>query len=438
MAKEKSDSSKWITGCRWLLVNGCRMLLAVTFVLSGIVKLIDATGTQYKVADYAQMMGLGQMMPSTVALLLAVCLALLEFYLGISMLFGVNRRVAPRLVVALLLLFTPVTFYLALTDATPDCGCFGDAWKLTNWQTFWKNVVLLAAALYVALHSRQVSRLIMVGNQWLVSLYSQVFAFVFVCINLYGLPLIDFRPYHIGADLLEKMAQPDLQGGDVETFFIMEKDGQRKEFTLENYPDSTWTFVDTRTEEKNPQATAVPEITDFNITTLDTGEDITMAVLADPGYKFFLVAPYLETADDGAMERIDAIYDYCDTHGYPFYCLTASGGEAITRWCEMTGAEYLFYHTDDVVLKTMVRANPGLMLLKGSTVVNKWPNTALPKAAQLQGDIENLPLSHPQLESKTRRAVGLLLWYVVPLLIITLADRLWLLWKMRASHKQNN
>lgn len=438
MVKMASDS-KWITGCRWLLVNGCRMLLAVTFVLSGIVKLIDATGTQYKIADYAQMMGLEQMLPSTVALLLAVCLALLEFYLGISMLFGVNRRVAPRLVVAMLLLFTPVTFYLALTDATPDCGCFGDAWKLTNWQTFWKNVVLLAAAVYVAMHSRQVSRLIMVGNQWLVSLYSQVFAFVFVCVNLYGLPLIDFRPYHIGADLLEKMAQPDLQGSEVETYFLMEKDGEQKEFTLENYPDSTWTFVDTRTVEKGTSsAKAVPEITDFSISTLDTGEDITMAVLTAPGYKFFLVAPFLEEADDGAMERIDALYDYCEAHGYAFYCLTASGGEAITRWCEMTGAEYLFYHTDDVVLKTMVRANPGLMLLKGSTVVNKWPNTALPKADELQDELENLPLSHPQLESKTGRAMRLLLWYVVPLLLITLADRLWLLWKMREMYKQKD
>ena len=428
-------NSKWWSRCEWLLINGCRLLIAVTFVLSGIVKLIDATGTQYKIADYLQLMGLGQWMPQVVTLLLAVCLALLEFYLGISMFFGVNRRVASRIVLALMLVFTPVTLHLAVTDAAPDCGCFGDAWKLTNWQTFWKNVVLLAAAALVAFRSRRISRLLLVDNQWIVTLYSQVFAFVFVCINLYGLPLIDFRPYHIGSDLLQKMAQPE-KTGSVETFFIMEKEGRRQEFSLEDYPDSTWTFVDTRTVAAGPGQGAAPEITDFSITTPGTGQDITMDVLTDTCYKFLLIAPYLEQADDGGMDRIDALYDYCEEYGYPFYCLTASGEAAIYRWQEMTGAEYPFFHTDDVVLKTMVRANPGLMLLHGSTVVNKWPNTALPRTELLQGPIQSSPLAHPQLETRLQRILRLLLWYVLPLVAITLADRLWLLWKMRKQHKQ--
>lgn len=435
MAKT-GNSSRWWGRCEWLLVNGCRMLIAVTFVLSGIVKLIDVTGTQYKINDYLQLMGLGQWMPQVVTLLLAACLALLEFYLGISLFFGVNRRVASRIVVAVLLAFTPVTLFLAVTDATPDCGCFGDAWKLTNWQTFWKNVVLLAAAMLVAFKSRRITRLLLVGNQWIVTLYSQVFAFVFVCINLYGLPLIDFRPYHVGADLLQKMTMSE-PVGEVETFFIMEKDGRRQEFSLEDYPDSTWTFVDTRTVAAAPARDAAPEITDFSITTLDTGEDITMDVLTDTCYKFLLIAPYLEQADDGGMDRIDALYDYCEDYGYPFYCLTSSGETAIFRWQEMTGAEYPFFHTDDVVLKTMIRANPGLMLLHGSTVVNKWPNTDLPRAELLQGPIESLPLSHPQVDTKMQRVVRLLLWYVLPLIVITLADRMWLLWKMRKQHKQN-
>lgn len=435
MAKT-GNSSRWWGRCEWLLVNGCRMLIAVTFVLSGIVKLIDVTGTQYKINDYLQLMGLGQWMPQVVTLLLATCLALLEFYLGISLFFGVNRRVASRIVVAVLLVFTPVTLFLAVTDATPDCGCFGDAWKLTNWQTFWKNVVLLAAAMLVAFKSRRITRLLLVGNQWIVTLYSQVFAFVFVCINLYGLPLIDFRPYHVGADLLQKMTMSE-PAGEVETFFIMEKDGRRQEFSLEDYPDSTWTFVDTRTVAAAPARDAAPEITDFSITTLDTGEDITMDVLTDTCYKFLLIAPYLEQADDGGMDRIDALYDYCEDYGYPFYCLTSSGETAIFRWQEMTGAEYPFFHTDDVVLKTMIRANPGLMLLHGSTVVNKWPNTDLPRAELLQGPIESLPLSHPQVDTKMQRVVRLLLWYVLPLIVITLADRMWLLWKMRKQHKQN-
>ncbi len=331
---------------------------------------------------------------------------------------------------------TPFTLYLALENPVQDCGCFGDAWRLTNWQTFYKNLALLGAAVAVAWHHRLMTRLVMEMNQWLVILYSRVFGFVFVCINLYGLPIMDFRPYHIGADLLQKMA-PQTESAEVETYFLMEKDGRQQEFALADYPDSTWTFVSSRTEGLQGSEDVVPEITDFRMMRLPDSEDITEAFLGAEGYKFLLVAPFLEEADDGTLDRIAEVDDYCLRYDYPFYCLTASGDSAIHRWTEMTGADYPYCHTDDVVLKTMIRSNPGLMLLCGSTVVNKWPNTSFPTMEELDAPAAQAEALTAPIESRARRLLRIFLWYIVPLLVITVADRSWLGMKWRKLHKQH-
>lgn len=429
----RSNNRLW-RRVRWLGVNLCRMLLSLTFILSGIVKLIDPVGTQYKIEDYAQAFGLSALVPGFVPLLLAVGLAFLEFDLGICLFFGCHRKRASRFCLLFLTLMTPLTLYLALDNPVSDCGCFGDAFTLTNWQTFYKNLILLVAAVFVVWYYRMMTRFVLERNQWIINLYSKVFAFVFVCINLYGLPVWDFRPYHIGADLLQKMAL-DTDSASVETYFLMEKDGVQKEFSLEDYPDSTWTFVDTRTVNTQSDASALPEITDFQMLRLEDNEDITEAFLREDTYKFLLVSPHLENADDGTMDRIAGVHDYCLTYGYPFYCLTASGEAAIERWTEMTGAEYPYCHTDDVVLKTMIRSNPGLMLLHGSVVVNKWPNTMLPAVEKLDAPLEQLEISNPPIESKLKRLLRLLLWYVLPLLAVTVADRLWLGKKMRELYR---
>ena len=418
-------------------VNLCRMLLAAAFLFSGTVKLNDPLGTQYKIEDYGHAFGMASLIPAPIPLVMAVALAMLEFCLGVFMFFGIHRWTISRTMTLLLLIFTPLTLYLALTNPVSDCGCFGDAWILTNWQTFWKNIVLLSAAIAVAWHYKSVVRFITRRNQWLITLYTWVFALVFALVNIHGLPLIDFRPYHIGADILQKMGMNEEESAQYETYFIMEKDGVRQEFTLEDYPDSTWTFIDSRTEVVGGSQ-SLPEIHDLEIVPVDgpgKGEDITTDLLSDPGYKFLLIAPYLETADDGVMDRITTIYDYCLEHNYQFLCLTSSGEESIARWKDITAAEYPFCHVDAVTLKTMIRSNPGLMLLQGSSVVNKWPSTRLPQKEELVQPLEDLPLAHPQVSSFVHRVLHILLWYLVPILLWTLGDRLWVTWKMRNLHK---
>ena len=418
------------------MANVCRLVLAFTFLFSGFVKLNDPRGTQYKIEDYAQAFGAAAAVPAPVPLVAAVALGMLEFCLGVWLFFGINRRRSVVLALVMMGVFTPLTLYLAIANPVHDCGCFGDALVLTNWQTFWKNVLLLAATLLLLRHGRLITRFVTQRNQWLITLYSWLFAFIFALINLHGLPLIDFRPYHVGADIAQKMVLSDEV--EYETTFILEKDGQQREFTLEDYPDSSWTFIDSRTVRKG-NGLEMPEVNDFAVTTLDDShEDITQQLLADTAYTFLLISPYLEQADDGIMDRIAAIHDYCIDRGYNFLCLTSSGEQAITRWQDITGAEYTFCHTDAVVLKTMVRSNPGLLLIKEGRVMNKWPHTSFPREEALVGPLHSLPLAHPAHKGLVRRIVRVLLWYLIPLLLWTLADRLWVGIKIKKLHTFQN
>ena len=402
------------------VVNLSRLLLSFTFILSGTVKLIDPAGTEYKIQDYIAALGFGDTLFASIPLLLAVLFSACEFVFGIYMLFGIQRRLTSTAMLLFLLFMTPLTLYLAIANPIADCGCFGDAIKLTNWQTFAKNVVLLASVVMVLRYYRLMKRAM---------IYSWTFALAFASYNLYYLPVVDFRPYHIGADLKKALTS----GVQYETTFILEKDGIQKEFTLEDYPDSTWTFVDSKTtaigEEGNDSG-----IETLQIMSAETGEDITPQVVMDPGYVFLLIAPYLETADDSMMERLISLYDYCNDNGYQFLCLTSSGDEGIARWVELTGAEYPFCRTDAEILKTMVRSNPGLMLLHNGVVENKWPQTTIPGEEERTAPIEDIPAFHPATSSLKQKAFRIFLWYILPLIFFALADNLWVMWKLRNLH----
>lgn len=405
----------------WLAVNMCRLIIAVAFIFSGLAKVIDPHGTEYKIHDYAEAFGLGHLMPSVLALILSISLAIFEFRIGFCVLFGIYRRFTSRAALAFMLVFTPLTLYLALTNPISDCGCFGDALVLSNWQTFFKNIVLLGCAIVLVRWHQKQLRVISEGRQWIILIYAQIFALSVALYALWRLPVYDFRPYRVGANLLELM-QPSGDGQYVSSF-LMEKEGKQEWFTTEDYPDSTWTFVDTKTElvgELEP-----PVIDNFTIYTWPEGEDITEIVLSDPEYTFLFIAPSLENADDGHMDAYNRIYEYANAHAYPFYCLTSSNDAGIARWQDLTGAEYPFCQTDELTLKTMVRSNPGLMLLKQGVVIAKWPYTDMPDLKEVSPTLEKTEYGRPDYTSKTRFIVKLLLWFIIPLVVITILDRTW-------------
>ena len=359
-----------------------RTVVGLTFILSGLVKAIDPLGTQYKIQDYLAAIPPSLSLPDMLTLLMSVSLSMVEFTLGAFMLTAISRRLTARPTLLFMLVMTAVTVWIYIADPVKDCGCFGDALTLTNLETLLKNIVLLALAALVAWRPTHIGRLMSRSNQMLLGQMLMVtpVALSFWC--LYDLPLIDFRPYHIGADIKAGMEIPEGAEQPVfDTTFIMEKDGERREFTLDNYPDSTWTFVDSKTV--TVKEGYVPPIHDFSITAAD-GEDITDMVLGREGYTFLLISPDLDKADDQNFGDIDQIYEFCQDNSIPFYCLTASTEKSQQHWQNITGAEYPFCMTDATTLKTMIRSNPGLMLLEKGVVRGKWSHNRLPETTELE------------------------------------------------------
>ena len=376
-----------------IAVNICRLVLALTFIFSGFVKAVDPLGTQYKIQDYLTALGIGRMVPDFTTLATSVLLAATEFFLGICLLFAIRRRIVSKLVLIIMVVMTPLTLWLALSNPISDCGCFGDALVLTNWQTFWKNVILLGCAVVVWKWPLEMARLISQSNQWIVMNYSLVFILLFISgKSLYTLPQFDFRPYHIGADI---------------------RTGWQKMMEGEESPYQ-----------------------ELFIEQLKDGEDITEQILNDKGYTFLLIAPHLEQADDSRLDEINQMYEYSIDNGYPFYCLTASGEKAIEKWCDLTGAEYEFCQTDDITLKTIVRSNPGLVLMKDGKVIRKWSHNNLPTEEELTAKLEESELGQLPTKTVTTKILWVLTWFVLPLLILTIADRIWNIFNF--LHKNNS
>ena len=404
-------------------VNVCRFVLGATFIFSGFVKAVDPLGFFYKIQDYLEAFGVGAWVHPILSLLGGIGLGAVEFCVGIFLFFGIRRGFAAFVALLLMAFMTPLTLYLALFDPVPDCGCFGDAVVLTNWQTFGKNVVLLAAAWVVFRWKRLVVRFVTSKLEWMVSMYTFLFIFVLSFYCLAYLPVFDFRPYKIGVNISEAMSIPEGAKPSVfETRFVLEKDGHKKEFTTDNYPyeDSTWVFVEARSVLK--ERGYEPPVKDFHITDLDSGEDLTDRILRDSNYVFLLVMHRVEEADDGNIDLINEIYDYSVEHGYAFYALTSSSREAIELWSDRTGGEYPFGLTDDITLKTIIRSNPGLLLLKGGTILNKWSDNNLPDEYVLTGSLDKLPLGHLKPVSDVRTLGYVLCWFIGPLLLVIALD----------------
>ena len=368
-----------------IVVNIARFAVALVFMFSGFVKAVDPMGTQYKLEDYAEAVGLAGVFPEWLLLGCSVLLVATEFVLGVLLLFAISRRLVTKLVMAFMVVMTCLTVWIYLANPVEDCGCFGDAVVLTNGETLAKNIVLLACAALLVWRPLSMKRFISLRWQWIIYYTAWAFILGISAWSLYYLPIIDFRPFHVGANIPELMEIPEgAEQPEYETTFILEKNGEKREFTLENYPDSTWTFIDSKSE--LIKKGYVPPIHDFEIQDAKTGEDLTEQILTDEGYTLLLVSPHLELADDTEFGEIDQIYEWATENKIPFYCLTASGRKGIAHWIDITGAEYPFCHTDETTLKTIIRSNPGLLLLKGGTVVGKWSNNNLPEPGAIIDD----------------------------------------------------
>ncbi len=405
-----------------ILVEVCRVLLGLLFIFSGFVKAVDPLGSAYKFHDYFMAFSMPFLEPLTLPA--SFILSAFEFALGICILLGAYRKITSFFILAFMLVMTPLTLYLAIANPVSDCGCFGDALVISNWETFYKNVVLLAAAIVIFMWSRYMTPVLTRKCMWLGTLYAYSFILGISFYSYLNLPVLDFRPYKIGANIPQLMEIPEGAPYDeYKNIYIYEKDGVKKEFTIDDYPadDSTWLFVDRET--KLIKKGYMPPIHDFTITTQD-GEDITDIVLTDTSYTFLLISPKLEKADDSNVDRINEVFDFAQLFAYRFYALTASGSEAIAEWKDNAGADYTVHTTDETTLKTIIRSNPGLLLLREGTVINKWHHRNIPT-----GEILSKPLSESKLgqippNRNKQKIITSALWLIIPLSLIYLSDYL--------------
>jgi len=361
-----------------------RLIAGTVFIFSGIVKGIDPLGFVYKLQDYFTAFNLEFLREAALLFVIIVCTA--EFIAGISVLFNLRIREGIIIVAAMMAFFTPLTLILAISNPVSDCGCFGDAIKMTNWQTFFKNIVILIPSAYLFIKRKEFKRYI--GKQTeLVILTILIAIFIgFMLLNLKYLPVIDFLPYSKGSNIPEKMIIPEGSSPDrYETTFIYEKDGIQKEFTLENYPadDTTWHFFDQKTilVEKGYQ----PPIHDLSILNIRTGIDLTENILANPGYTMLMVSTKLAEAKTGYLDKGYELGDNCSSLGIDFYVLTSSGADEIP----VVMFDFDFCQTDEITLKTMVRSNPGFILIKGGTIIDKWSWATMPGIDELKELIDN-------------------------------------------------
>ena len=349
-----------------ILANVSRILVGLVFIFSGFVKGVDPLGTAYRIEDYFVAFGTEWAIPF--ALFLSISLCALEFTLGVSSLLNLRLKILSWPLLLVMAFFTILTLNDAIYNPVPDCGCFGDAIKLTNWQTFYKNVVLMALVGIIFIYRKKYMPWLMPvpGNIAVLFVFLAFAAFSFC--EYRHLPMIDFLAWKKGKDMV-----PENKG--VEKVYLNYRNkttGETKEYLSPDYPwnDTAWAkeweFVDQRIDDSGV-------IKGHSLHIFDSeGNELTQNFINNPGYQFLVVAYDLDAGSRKGFERLDRLYADVAANGHSFVVLTGSLDEEIEQFRQGLHPDLEFYHADDVELKMMIRANPGLMLLKDGVVMDKW------------------------------------------------------------------
>lgn len=352
-----------------VLVNIIRIVVGVLFIISGFVKLNDPLGFSYKLQEYFSpgVLDMSSLMPY--ALGIAILLVVIELLLGVALIVGYFKKATIALLLVTILFFTFLTFYSAYYNKVTDCGCFGDALALTPWQSFTKDVVLLVLIVFLAFGQKYITPFFSILGRSVAVFLSFIAAMGFGYYVLMHLPLIDFRPYKIGANIKKEMEIPE---GAPKAIFdynwrFLDLNGGEKIITTQgSYPETTGEFLGVET--KMVQEGYVPPIHDFTIE--KDGEDFTQQFLNTENL-VMVVAYNLNQTEWNGWPGVKAITDEAIKKGYTVIGLTASGNKEVNRLNDRQNINFDFYRTDETVLKTIVRSNPGVLVLNNGTILQK-------------------------------------------------------------------
>ncbi len=389
----------------------CRLIPAITFIFSGFVKAVDPTGTAVKFNDYFIAFHLDWLLG--LAMPMAFALAVIEFLLGIYLLTGLFlKKVIPTLL-AFMAFFTLLTLYIAIFDPVSDCGCFGDAVVISNWQTFLKNVIIIMFAygawVFRKDYKTPSTPLLRTATAVAFALYISGVAWY----SLSNLPIIDFRPFKSGADIYSLVNIPEgAEMPEYETLFILEKDGKQKTFDVDSYPydDSTWTFIESKT--KIIKEGYIPPLEAFSLMDEEYG-DLTYDIIQHEGAVFLMVSHDLTKIPAKFIPTMAGLAKEADKYNIPFYCVTASDSQGATKFEKehSTGLQYLY--NDNITLKTIIRSNPGLILVYDGIVINKWHHNNIPDTK-----IMDNPLSYSLTEIRNKKTNLLIFSHIFGVLLI--------------------
>lgn len=357
-----------LLGVNAVLLHAARVLLALVFLFSGFVKAVDPLGTVYKIEDYLSAFGGFWSGLDFAAFPAAFLLILLEFLTGIGLLLQIRMRLSAWVAFVFMLIMTPLTLYIAIYNPVTDCGCFGDAVKLTNWQTFSKNVVFIILAFIVLLRNSGFKKIFLPAVEWGMMVVWTILATGFMIYNLLYLPVIDFRPYKVGVNIPEAMSFPaDAPADEYEYKFIYQKDGVQKTFGLDALPDSTWQFVSQET--KLIKKGYEPPVKNFSM--MSGNMDMTDQVLMYPGKSCLFILWNLEESSEKGIERIKDFLTANQDSEIKAFVLTSSSIEDMHAFEAKYQLNIPYYQSDAITLKTIIRSNPGIVELVNGTIKAK-------------------------------------------------------------------
>ncbi|MFZ4741355.1 MAG: BT_3928 family protein [Bacteroidales bacterium] len=344
-----------------------RILVGLVFIFSGFVKGVDPLGTAYRITDYFQAYHMDWAIP--LSLTLSIILCSFEFVLGVLLVLNVKMKQTSWLVLLMMSFFTIVTFVDAIHNLVPDCGCFGDAVKLTNWQTFYKNVFLMVFVFILFFGRKKDIPWFTNTREWLII---ATFSFLFIWFSVYNyrnLPIINFRPWKVGNKMLSDNPQP------IKNYLIYKnkQTGETKEYLSSELPwqdtvwMANWEYDTIRVENPNKSSLGSFSIVD------SSGSDYTEHFVRNPEFQFFVAANDLRTADKEVFKKISIFNEKAKAKGISLIVLTGNSPDEIDKFKkEINITDLEFYSSDDISLKAMIRSNPGLVLLKKAVVLGQW------------------------------------------------------------------
>ncbi|MDQ3190116.1 MAG: DoxX family protein [Bacteroidota bacterium] len=377
------------------LVIFSRISVGVLFIISGLIKANDPLGFSYKLEEYFGVFGMDWMNPF--ALALSIFISVSEVILGVATLLGTKMKPVAWSLLGLIVFFTFLTFYSAYFNKVTDCGCFGDAIKLTPWESFTKDIILLFFILIIFFNRNKISSVFnnKPTTDWLSMGSATALSLAFAIYCLWHLPVKDFRPYAIGKSIPAQMQLPEGAIPDIYETKLVYKNvstGEVKEMLQQEYMESKiweiadWEWKDTKNKliQKGDEA----KIKDFKILGFD-GYDYTEDYLNDPGYVFLFISYDIKGSNKQAHKEFSKFAEHANSNGAYVIGLSASSDNIIEELRHEVQAPFDYYSADGITLKTIVRSNPGLVLLKQGVVIDKWHYNDIPDFEQVKSKYLN-------------------------------------------------